>query len=58
MKCGKNHVEIEWNDKELFCCPLCTVKEINDNLREVRNFEEQKLNQIIQLAQEALRFNR
>ena len=58
MKCQKDHLLIEWTDKDLFTCPLCLSIQVNDNLRRVREMQEKALARIISEAETALRYNR
>lgn len=57
-ECSKNHIKIQWNEAELFTCPLCVVKDANDNLREVRNYQENQFRSIMSLCQNSLNFKR
>lgn len=38
MKCSKDHIEIEWDDKKLFCCPFCTQREVISLAEEALRF--------------------
>jgi len=45
-KCSKGHIEVSWDQDELFTCPCCCMQTVNDNLREVRNYEEDTLRKL------------
>jgi len=50
MTCDKNHVEVEWDEKTLFCCPVCLGALIAQRQRKVI----QRLTDALNASQENL----